>query len=158
MTNEEFLFLPWMTSVWRILWLICTTSNQSQSHIATDGQSISKSCCRAPSGAHDQIFITLWQLRICWCGALSLTRGRVCRLQLLLAFARAVILGPKSRRTWDYILLSHIRDSHFRRLLRLAGSRWRYSKPPPHGSTSNARINSLLWLHSVRIEITASNS
>jgi hypothetical protein len=32
--------------------------NSSQSHIATDGQSISKSWCRAPSWAHDQIFIT----------------------------------------------------------------------------------------------------
>jgi hypothetical protein len=32
---------------------------KSQSHIATDGQSISKSWCRAPCGAHDQIFITL---------------------------------------------------------------------------------------------------
>jgi hypothetical protein len=36
---------------------------QSQSHSATDGQSICKSWCRAPSGAHDQIFITLRQLR-----------------------------------------------------------------------------------------------
>jgi hypothetical protein len=26
--------------------------------IATDGQSVSKSWCRAPSGAHDQIFLT----------------------------------------------------------------------------------------------------
>jgi uncharacterized PurR-regulated membrane protein YhhQ (DUF165 family) len=33
--------------------------SQSQSHIATDGQSISKSWCRAPSGAHDKILITL---------------------------------------------------------------------------------------------------
>jgi hypothetical protein len=32
-------------------------SSQSQSHIATDGRSISKTWCRAPSGAHDQIFI-----------------------------------------------------------------------------------------------------
>jgi hypothetical protein len=31
----------------------------SQSHIATDGQSASKSWCRAPSGAYDQIFITV---------------------------------------------------------------------------------------------------
>jgi hypothetical protein len=31
---------------------------QSQSHIATDGQSVSRPWCRAPSGAHDQIFIT----------------------------------------------------------------------------------------------------
>jgi hypothetical protein len=45
-----------------------------------------------PSGAYDQIFITVRQLQACWCGALSLTRGRVCRLQLLLVFASAVIL------------------------------------------------------------------
>jgi hypothetical protein len=32
---------------------------QRQSHTATDGQSISKSWCRTPSGAHDQIFITV---------------------------------------------------------------------------------------------------
>jgi hypothetical protein len=30
-----------------------------------------------PSGAYDQIFITIRQLRVCWCGALSLTRGWV---------------------------------------------------------------------------------
>jgi hypothetical protein len=35
-------------------------SSQSQSYIATDGRSISKSWCRAPSGAHDQIFIIVW--------------------------------------------------------------------------------------------------
>jgi hypothetical protein len=42
---------------------------QSQRHIATDGQSISKSWCRAPSGVHDQIFITLWLLHFVsvWC-------------------------------------------------------------------------------------------
>jgi hypothetical protein len=33
--------------------------SQSQNHIVTDGQSVSKSWCRAPSGAHDQIFITV---------------------------------------------------------------------------------------------------
>jgi hypothetical protein len=64
----------------------------------------------------------------------SLTRGRVCRLQLLLlALASAVILGPETRGTRDHILLSQIRDFHFRRLLRLAGLQWRYSTPPPHG-------------------------
>jgi hypothetical protein len=31
--------------------------SQSQSHFTTDGQSVSPSWCRAPSGAHDQIFI-----------------------------------------------------------------------------------------------------
>jgi hypothetical protein len=34
-----------------------------------------------PSGHYDQIFITVEQLRVCWFRALSLTRGRVCRLQ-----------------------------------------------------------------------------
>jgi hypothetical protein len=70
-------------------------------------------------------------LRVCWCGAPSLTRDRVCRLQLLLALAKAVIFGSKSRVTCDHILLSQIRDFHFRRLLRLAGLRWRYSTLPP---------------------------
>jgi hypothetical protein len=45
--------------------------SQSQSHIATDGQLV-KSWYRAPSGDHDQIFITVWQLRFCFLwGALS---------------------------------------------------------------------------------------
>jgi hypothetical protein len=60
-------------------------------------------------------------------------RGRVCRLQLLLVLVSAVIFGSESRRTLGHILLSQIRDFAFRRLLRLAGSRWRYSTPPPHG-------------------------
>jgi hypothetical protein len=90
-----------------------------------------------PFGAYDQILIIVWQLRVCWFGAPSLTRGRVCRLQLLLAFASAVIFGSDSRRTRGHILLSQIRDFPFRCLLRLAGSRWRYSTAPPHGSISS---------------------
>jgi hypothetical protein len=86
-----------------------------------------------PFGAYDQILIIVWQLRVCWFGAPSLTRGLVCRLQLLLALASAVIFGSESRRTRGHILLSQIRDFPFRRFLRLAGSRWRYSTPPPHG-------------------------
>jgi hypothetical protein len=46
-----------------------------------------------PSGAYNQIYIIVWQLRVCWFGAFSLTRGRECRLQLLLTLASAVILG-----------------------------------------------------------------
>jgi hypothetical protein len=84
-----------------------------------------------PSGACDQIFVTVRNLRVC--GALSLIRERVCRLQLLLALARAVIFGSEFRGTRDHILLSQFRDFSFRRLLRLAGLRWRYSTPPPHG-------------------------
>jgi hypothetical protein len=53
----------------------------------------------------------LRQLRFCWCGAPSLTRGLVCRLQLLLALASVVILGFESRGTHGHILLSQIRDT-----------------------------------------------
>jgi hypothetical protein len=41
-------------------------------------------------------------------------RGRVCRLQLLLALASSVILGSESRGTHGHILLSQIRDSTWR--------------------------------------------
>jgi hypothetical protein len=88
---------------------------------------------KLPCGACDQICINVRQLRICCYGALSLTRGQVCRLQLLLATASAVILGSESRGTRDYILLSQIRNFPFCSLLRLAGLRWMYSTPPPHG-------------------------
>jgi hypothetical protein len=110
------------------------------------------------SVAHDQIFITVGHLRSSCCGAPSLTRGRVCNL--LAQFA--VTIGPKSRRTHDHILLSHLRPPPpphqpggpgpriyipqeqggpvilpgtgfpFCRLVRLAELRWRYSNPLPH--------------------------
>jgi hypothetical protein len=117
---------------------------------------------KQPSGAYDQIFITVRQLWVCWCGALCLTRGRVCRLQLLLALASAVILGSQSGGTHDDILLSQIQNFPFRRFLRLAGLRWRYSTPPPH----RIRTNNLpsfhcilsIWYDTGRIENTAFNS
>jgi hypothetical protein len=55
------------------------------------------------------VFITL-SCGFFLCGALSLTRGQVCRLQSLLALASAVVLGSDSRGTRD-IFLSLIRDS-----------------------------------------------
>jgi hypothetical protein len=93
------------------------------------------SWCRTPSGAYDQIFITVWQLRSCFCGAPSLTRGRVCLLYMLLDPSSAVFLGTR-----DHILLSQIWDFPFCRLLRLAGSRWRYSTPPPNGWLSVTQL------------------
>jgi hypothetical protein len=83
----------------------------------------------SPIWTHDQIFIILWQLRSCFCGAPSLTRGRVCLLYILLALASTVILESESRGNRDHILHSQIRDFPFRHLIRLAGSRWRYSTP-----------------------------
>jgi hypothetical protein len=56
----------------------------------TVSQSVSKSWCRAPSEAYDQIFITLLTVTVLFfCGAPSLTRGRVCLLYMLLALASA---------------------------------------------------------------------
>jgi hypothetical protein len=135
-------------------WLSSTENShshlsQSQSHIATDGQSVSKSWCRTPSGAHDQIFITVWQLQSCFCGTPSLTRGRVCLMYMLLALASGVFLGSESLRNCDHILLSQIWDFPFRRLLRLAGSRWRYSTPPPHGVASTVHA-----LVKVKVKVT----
>jgi hypothetical protein len=82
-----------------------------------------------PSGAYKHIFITVRQLRVCWYGAFSLTRWRVCHLQVLLALASAVIFESESRGTRDHILLSRIRYFPFCLLLRPAGLRWRYSTP-----------------------------
>jgi hypothetical protein len=113
--------------------LLCTPStlkfSKSKSRLKSqcDWRSVSKSWCRAPSGAHDQIFVTLWQLRSCFCGASSLTRGWVCLLYMLLALASAVFLDSESLGTRVHILLSQIWDFPFRRLLRLAGSQCRYS-------------------------------
>jgi hypothetical protein len=43
-----------------------TSKSKSMSHC--HWRSVSKSWCQAPSGAHDQIFITVWQLRSCFVG------------------------------------------------------------------------------------------
>jgi hypothetical protein len=61
-----------------------------------------------PYGVQDQIFITVRQLRVCRCGAPSLTRERSCRSQLLLALTSAVILRSESHGAHDYILQSQI--------------------------------------------------
>jgi hypothetical protein len=112
---------------------ITKSKSTSKSHCdrRSVSQSVSKSWCRAPSGAHDQIFNHLWQLRSCFCGAPSLTKGRVCLLYMLLTLAS--VLGSEFLRTRNHIWLSQIWDVPFRCLIRLAGSRWRYSTPPPHG-------------------------
>jgi hypothetical protein len=67
-------------------------------------------CIRHLSGPNEQTFITVRQLWFCWYGVPSLTRGRVCILELLLGLTSAVILGFESRRTHDHILLFQIWD------------------------------------------------
>jgi hypothetical protein len=62
---------------------------------------------------------------------------------MLLVLASLVFLGSKSLGTRDRILLSQIWDLPCRRLLRLAGLRWRYSTPSPHGCNSVTAFTSL---------------
>jgi hypothetical protein len=63
-----------------------------------------------PSGAQNQIFVAVRQLRVC-CGASSLMRRRVCHLQLPLALASAAIVVSETCGTHDHILLSQMQDS-----------------------------------------------
>jgi hypothetical protein len=70
---------------------LTTTGPQQSSYWLSDGQSANLSWCLATSGAQDQIFVTVRQLRVCSCGAPTLTRGRACRLQTQLVLANAII-------------------------------------------------------------------
>jgi hypothetical protein len=79
-------------------WRHCNSLPQYQSHVTADGHLARLSWCKAPSGAHNQICITFSQLWGCSCGAPSLTKGQVSRLQLLMVLASAVIFGIQSRR------------------------------------------------------------
>jgi hypothetical protein len=134
---------------WLLIYDWLYSQSQIQSYVTTDGRSASLSWNKAH----------IWgrQLRVCWCGALSLTRESVCRLQFL-DLANAVILGFESRGTLPVAykygelalqvggslesktvecgheggpVISPGTGFHFRSLLRLAGLGWTYSTPPP---------------------------
>jgi hypothetical protein len=132
------------------------TNLSLESYITTDGQSASLAWNKAPVWGLRPDFFTISPLRVRWCWALSLTRGWVCRLQLLLVLVNAVSFRSDSHGTRDHILLSQIRDFHFRRLLRLARLRWRCSTPPPLQQRINY-LSSLYNFEANRIEITTSN-
>jgi hypothetical protein len=119
----------WTTSAWRISLTDLWVWSESESYVTTDGQSGSLSWNKAPIWGLRPDFYCCQTVAALLMWALPLTRGRVCRLQLLLILASAVILGSESRGTRDHILLPQIRDFPFRRLLGLARLRWRYSTP-----------------------------
>jgi hypothetical protein len=84
------------------------------------------------------------QLRVCWCEVPSLTRGRICSLYFQLGLSRAFILGCKSRRTHDHILLSQIWDSPNLEgqvpLLTSPRNRVAQLCPPAQGSATNGPL------------------
>jgi hypothetical protein len=63
---------------------------------------------RHPFGTHDQICITVRQLRVCLYGTSSQMKGAVLQCTMLLGITSTVILRSKSHRTHDYILLCQI--------------------------------------------------
>jgi hypothetical protein len=63
-------------------------------------------CVQHPSGAHDQIFITVRQLLVCWHEAPPLVKGWICSLQLLLSLASAAMLGSESHMTHDHVCIA----------------------------------------------------
>jgi hypothetical protein len=124
-----------------------TYGSESESYITTDGQSASLCWNKAPVWGSRPDFYYYQTIWVCWCGALSLTRGWVCRLQLLLALASAVIFGSESRGTRDHILLSQIRNF----FSSPSATRTRYSTPPPH-------LSPLYNFGANQIQITTFNS
>jgi hypothetical protein len=90
-----------------------TYQSRSQSYFTTGGLPPNSSSRRqAPSDSRWVYFF--FQLNTCGYSSYvtsSLTTGWVCRLQMLLALASAVILRSEFRRTNDNILLSQIRVS-----------------------------------------------
>jgi hypothetical protein len=73
---------------------------------------VSRTVClgiKHPSGAYDQIFITVRQFLVCWCVALCDEKMGL-SFTIVLALASAVNFGSESLGTRDHILLSQIRD------------------------------------------------
>jgi hypothetical protein len=115
-----------------------------------------------PFGAYDQIFITCVTVTVLFLwGALSDERSG---LPFVCAAGPCQRSLSRVRVPWDlkpYFTVSDLRLP-FSSLLRLAGSRWRYSTPPPHGFSLSFSLNrsysSLYTLGTDRIINTSPNS
>jgi hypothetical protein len=115
-------------------------TSESESYVTTDSQSASLSWNKAPIWGLTTTFLLLSDncrfVNVGW--SLWRENGSV--------VYNCWWRSPAQQYRWtrDHILLSQIWDYPFRRLLQLAGLRWRYSTPPPHG-----RLN--FWLCSLLI-------
>jgi hypothetical protein len=113
-------------------WRISHDWTESESYVTTDGQSASLSWNKAPTwGSRPDLYYCQTIEDLLMWGALSDKRT---------GLSFTISAGPRQsscfrvRLPWDFT----VSDSRltFRRLLRLAGLRWRYSTPPPHGITT----------------------
>jgi hypothetical protein len=119
-------------------------SSRVEPYVTTDSQSASLSWNKAPTwGLRPNFYYCQAVAGLLIWGAFSDERTSL-SITVASGHARAVILGSESLWTRDHILLSKIRDFPFRRLLRLAGSQWRYSTPPPHGCILCLRVSLML--------------
>jgi hypothetical protein len=87
------------------------SQSQNQSSITTDSLSASPSWYQAPTWDPRPIFpipslIIFWQFRVCWRGASSLTRSRVCTFQFLSGITSAAFLRSESHGIHEHSSLS----------------------------------------------------
>jgi hypothetical protein len=104
------------------------SQSKSQSYVMTDSQSASLSWCHAPIWDPRPIFSFFFKLLldsygVVYVGAPSLTRGRVCRFQLLPGIGSADFL----RSEWTYFIVSI------------------FETPPQPGGSSSPRWHMEAW-------------
>jgi hypothetical protein len=87
--------------------------SESESEILYDWRFIAKEFVLATRPLRPTTSNFIFQANACGYSPyiISLTRGWICRIHLLLALASAAILRSQSRGTYDHVLLSQIRDS-----------------------------------------------
>jgi hypothetical protein len=117
--------------------LNCTES-ESESYVTTDGQSPVCLGIEHPSGAYDQIFITVGQLCVYWRRALSLTRRQG------LSFT---IEADSRQRSLSWVRVPSDAWSYFS----VSDSRLHFSSPPTTCKTTveildSAKVKVTLWL------------
>jgi hypothetical protein len=158
MTNEEFLLTPWTAlidvcltnlsnSVW--VWVLCY-----------DRLSVGQSVLEETNHLG---FTTRFVLLSDSCGFVEMRSSlwredrsityNCCWFSTVQSFS-----GPSPVGLATIFYSPQIRDFPFRRFLRLAGSRWRYSTPPPHGTISRIHEPAAFYnCHAAQTEVTASN-
>jgi hypothetical protein len=108
---------------------------QCESYITTDGQSASLSWNKAPIwGLLPDFYYSQTVAGLLMWGALSDERTGLSFTVAAFTSPAQSFSGPTPLGLVIIFYCLTIQDFPFRRLLRLAVVRWRYSPPPPHGT------------------------